>query len=326
MISQNQKPTRRELLAFAGTLAGTALLPKPILAQHGPDGKPLKSPLPTFDNDPIKVTKLTDNLFLLAGVGGNIVLLTGAQGAILVDTGVPTRGKDLQKIIKTLNKTPVATVINTHFHFDHTGGNEAFGLEKAVIVAQETTRERLSSSQTLELIGFTVPASPPAALPALTFENKLTLHRNNTTLLLTHVPPAHTDTDVFIQFKAENIIHAGDLFFNGFYPFIDYSSKGWIGGMIAAMDTVLAAANNKTVIVPGHGPLGDYAQLLEARTMLATVQSRIEPLVKSGKTVDEIVAAKPTADLDDKWGKGALNPESFVKDVATSLIRHNTQG
>ena len=322
MSSFNPNFSRRDLLKIAGGVVGAGLLPSASFAQRGADGKPLKSPLPAFDNDPIKVTELEKNLYLIMGAGGNIVLLTGADGSILIDTGVPSRGKDLQKTIKTLTKQPVVTVINTHFHFDHTGGNETFGMAKASIVAQEETRTRLSSPQTLELIGFTVPASPLIALPSLTFENKLMLHRNNTTIHLTHVPPAHTDTDVFLHFKAQNVIHATDLFFNGFYPIIDYSSKGWIGGMVYGMDQVLAIANNDTKIVPGHGPLGTYAQLLEARTMLALVQSRIEPLVKAGKTVEEILAAKPTADLDEKWGKGTLNPDTFVKDVVMSLMRH----
>ena len=314
--------SRRELMRIFGGMTGALLLPDTAFAaQH--DAKLLASPVPAFDNDPIKITPLTKTLSLIQGPGGNIVLLTGADGPLIIDTGVPVRGKDLVKAANGAAHHPVTTVINTHFHFDHTGGNEAFGKSKAHIIAHENTRERMSTAQTIELINFTVPASPAIALPALTFTDALTLHRNGETIHLIHVAPAHTDSDIIVHFPQSNVIHAGDLFFNGVYPIIDFSSKGWIGGMIAGIDRVIALADDSTKIVPGHGPLGNKAQITALREMLASVQAKIEPMVKDGKSVEEIVAAKPTTDYDAQWGKGLLNADTFVKMVVLGIQRHN---
>ena len=315
--------SRREMLLGLGGLTSAALMPEIASAQKTDSGKPMASPVPAFDNDPIKTAKLTENLFLITGIGGNILLLTGEDGPLLVDTGVPMRGKDLLKAATAAARHPVATVINTHFHFDHTGGNVVLGKAKARIVAHDATRERLSSAQTVELFNLAIPASPPVALPVLTFTDAMTLHLNGETIDLLHVPPAHTDTDIIVHLTKANILHAGDLFFNGVYPVIDYSSRGWIGGMIAAIDKVLALANPQTQIVPGHGPMGNVESLKASRDMLAVVQAKIEPMVKDGKSVDEIVAAKPTADYDAVWGKGLLNADTFVKMAAVGIQRHN---
>lgn len=320
-------PTRRDLLTLLGGLTGALLLPQSLPAQSGGQptatGKPQASPAPAFDTDPIVVTKLNDTLFVLSGPGGNIALLTGSDGPVLVDTGVPRRSKDVSKRAAAVAHRPVVTVINTHFHFDHTGGNEVFGKANAHIVAHENTRVRLSSPQTIELFNFTSPASPTAALPTVTFSDCLTLYLNGETIYLVHVAPAHTDSDIVVHLPKANVIHAGDLFFNGFYPVIDYSSKGWLGGMVEGIDKVLALADAQTKIIPGHGPIGDREQLQASRTMLATALARIEPMLKEGKSVDDIVAAKPTADLDAQWGKGMLNGDLFVRDAATSIVRHN---
>ena len=225
--------SRREALLGMGAMTALAVLPQFAFAQKAEGGKPLASPVPAFDNDPITTTKLAENLYVLMGMGGNILLLTGDDGPLLVDTGVPSRGKDVIKAATAAARHPVVTVINTHFHFDHTGGNAALGKAKARIVAHDATRERMSSDQTAELLNFTVPASPAVALPTLTFTDAMTLHLNGETIDLIHVAPAHTDSDVIVHFRNANLIHAGDLFFNGVYPVIDYSSRGWIGGMVA---------------------------------------------------------------------------------------------
>ena len=315
--------SRREMLLGMSAVTGLSILPQFAFAQKTAEGKPLASPVPAFDKDPITTTKIADNLYVLMGMGGNILLLTGDDGPLLIDTGVPMRGKDVIKAVTAAAHHPVATVINTHFHFDHTGGNVALGKAKARIVAHDATRERMSTDQTGELLNFTVPASPAIALPTLTFTDAMTLHLNGETIDLMHVAPAHTDTDIIVYLKNANLIHAGDLFFNGFYPVIDYSSRGWIGGMVAGIDKALALANPQTRIVPGHGPIGNKTALQASRDMLAAVQAKIEPMVKNGKSVDDIVAAKPTAEFDAAWGKGLLPPDTFVKMVAIGIQRHN---
>ncbi len=317
--------SRREMLLGMGAMTAFAALPQFASAQKTGQSKPFASPVPAFDNDPILTTKIADNLFTLTGMGGNILLMTGEDGPLLVDTGVPARARDVLKAATAAAHHPVVTVINTHFHFDHTGGNSAFGKAKARIVAHDATRERLQSDFSLEPLGIpiSVPASPAIALPTLTFTDALTLHLNGETIDLLHVAPAHTDSDLIVHFQKANVIHAGDLFFNGVYPVIDYSSRGWIGGMVAGIDKALALANAQTQIVPGHGPVGNKASLQASRELLAAVQAKIEPMVKDGKSADEIVAAKPTAEYDAVWGKGLLNADSFVKMTAVGIQRHN---
>ncbi len=263
----------------------------------------------------IKVEKLTDDISLLIGVGGNIAVLVGKEGVLQIDAGNP--GTSPQQIagLKQLTDKPVVTLVNTHWHGDHTGGNADMAKAGSRIFAHDNTRKRLSSEQFIEAFNSKVPASPEIALPILTFSSSLTLYHGGEELHLTHVPPAHTDTDIFIHFAKANVLHAGDLFFNGMYPFIDSSTKGWVGGMVGAADKILAVADDKTKIIPGHGELGTKEQFKQYRDMLATVHERITPLVKGGKSVEEVVAAKPLADLDDKWGKGFMKPDVFVKIV-----------
>lgn len=271
------------------------------------------------------VEKLTDNIFMVAGVGGNIAVLIGKGDTLQIDAGNPGTTPAVQKAIQTVTPKPVTSLINTHWHFDHVGGNADTAKAGARILAHTNVRKRLSTDQEVEALGMKVPASPEIALPVLTFDNTLSLYQSGEELHLTHVAPAHTDTDITIHFRNANVLHTGDLFFNGFYPFIDYSSGGWIGGMVKAADRILAQVDDKTKIIPGHGPVGDKAQFRTYREMLATVQGRITPLVMAGKSVDEVVAAKPLADLDEKWGKGFMKPEVFVKVVYTGIKKNGAK-
>ncbi|GDX39912.1 cyclase [Armatimonadota bacterium] len=263
----------------------------------------------------IKVEKLTDDISLLIGVGGNIAVLVGKEGVLQIDAGNPGTSPQQVAGLKELTDKPVTTLINTHWHGDHTGGNADMAKAGSRIFAHDNTRKRLSSEQFIEAFNSKVPASPEIALPILTFNRRMTLYHGGEELHMTNVPPAHTDTDIFIHFVKANVLHAGDLFFNGMYPFIDSSTKGWIGGMVGAADKILAVVNDKTKIIPGHGPLATKEQFKQYRDMLVTVHERITPLVKSGKSVEDTVAAKPLADLDDKWGKGFMKPDVFVKIV-----------
>ncbi len=312
------------LLPFMGSAALAADAPASSQSTTEPTGNPnIDKNLAGFEFSPLVTTKLTDSLALLSGPGGNMAVFIGPDGALLVDTGVhPTAPKLAKGAEAFAGGKPVTTVVNTHWHFDHTGGNEFFGRHGAKIVAHDNVRVRMSHDQLIEAFGYTFPPSPAPALPVLTFPDFLTLVFGGETLHVQHVPPAHTDGDVLVHFTNANVLHMGDTFFNGFYPFIDYSSEGWIGGMAAAAERALALCNDKTRIIPGHGPLATPADLKAARDMLITVQDRIEKLLDAGKGVDGIVAAAPTRDLDGKWGKGFFNGELFTRNAAAGIMRH----
>ena len=300
-----------------------SLLPASLLAQKGPDGKPFKSGVaPAFDNDPIKVTPVRDGVQVITGIGGNVLLLAADGETLVIDTGVPTRGKELLAAVHKAGARNRITVVNTHFHFDHTGGNAAFGEAHAEIVSHAQTRTRLGSPQTIEFASFTVPAYDKVAWPTTTFQSDLTLYRADTALTITHVPAAHTDTDSYVFLPDKNILHMGDLFFNGFYPLVDYSSNGWLGGYLPAIDQALTLTNADTMIFPGHGPVAHAADLRASRDMLSAVYEKIRPLVEKGMDPNDIAAAKPTAEFDAKWGKGLLNGDTFALVAAAGIKKH----
>ncbi len=263
----------------------------------------------------VKVEKLTDSIAVLSGVGGNIAVLVGKDSTLQVDAGNPGTAPKTLKAVGELTDKPVGVLINTHWHGDHTGGNADMAKAGSRILGHDNLRKRLGNEQFIEAFNSKVPASPEIALPILTFDDKLTLYLNGEELHLAYVPPAHTDTDIYIHFAKANVLHAGDLFFNGMYPFIDSSTKGWIGGMVGAADRILSVVDDKTKIIPGHGPVGTKAEFKQYRDMLAEIQAKITPLVKAGKSVEEAIAAKPTASLDDKWGRGFMKPDAFVRIV-----------
>ena len=285
--------------------------PAPLLAKMGP----------LMAKVPIEVVKLGDDLHLIQGPGGNIAVLGGPDGLVVVDAGVPNRAEEILATVKRAGGKPVARLINTHWHFDHAGGNEAFGRAGATILATGATRKRLATEQYTEVFKMTTPAAPPVALPTLTFD-EAELHVGPETIRLAAVPPAHTDGDLIVHFTAHDVIHTGDLFSNGFYPNIDASSLGWIGGMIAAADRLLKLAGPKTRIIPGHGPLATPADLAAYRKMLATVHDRLAPMLDAGKGLREAIAARPTADLDPAWGKGFFTGGMFTRVAYDGLAKH----
>jgi glyoxylase-like metal-dependent hydrolase (beta-lactamase superfamily II) len=206
----------------------------------------------------------------------------------------------------------VRFVTNTHWHGDHTGGNENMGKTGAILVAHENVRKRMSVEQFNAAMDRKTPASPEAALPVVTFTDTVTFHWNGDEIRVAHVAPAHTDGDAYIRFVKADVVQMGDLLFNGGYPFVDVSSGGRIDGVIAAADQVLAASGEKTRIIPGHGPLAARADLQTYRDMLKTVRDRIARLKAEGRSRDEVIAAKPTAEYDAKWGTGFMKPEMFT--------------
>lgn len=269
----------------------------------------------------VKSQLVAGNIYMLTGAGGNIGALVGDDGIVIIDDQFAPLSPKIHEALAKLSPKPVKFLINTHYHGDHTGGNEIFGGEGAIIVAQDNVRKRLSAKQVIALFKMENPPMPKAGLPVVTFTEDIGLHLDDEDLHVFHVPNAHTDGDSLIYFAKANVLHTGDTLFNGFYPFIDVDGGGSIDGMIAADDRALTMINDTTKIIPGHGPLATPQDLKAFRDMLATARDNVARLVKEGKSADEAVAAQPLKDLDPVWGKGFLKPEQFVRIVYSDLSR-----
>lgn len=262
----------------------------------------------------ITTQKVAEGIYVLFGNGGNIGLFAGDDAVIMIDDQYSPMTPTVAGAVAAVSARPVDFILNTHWHEDHTGGNEYFGKAGALIVAHENVRMRMSVPQVLEFFKHTVPAAPPGALPVVTFSDAVGFHLNGEDIRAIHVPHAHTDGDAVILFRKANVVHAGDVFFNGKYPFIDGDSGGRIAGMLAAMDMILKMSDDATRIIPGHGPMGGRAELEAARRMLADTAGRVRALKDAGKSADEVVAAMPTADYDPQWSKGwFIDPERYVR-------------
>ena len=273
----------------------------------------------TPDTTRITATRLAAGVYVLMGQGGNIGLSTGPNGAFLIDDEYAPLTDRIRATVDSLCACPVRFVLNTHWHRDHTGGNENLGKAGVLIVAHENTRKRMSVEQFIAAFDAHVPAAPAGALPVVTFTDTITFHLNGDDIRAYHVAPAHTDGDVIIHFTRANIFHMGDTYFNGFYPFIDVGTGGTIDGMIAAADRVLAEANADTRIIPGHGPVSGRPELAAYREMLAGVRDKVKPMVKAGRSLAQVQAARPSARWDPTWGNSFFTPEQFVAVVFQSL-------
>ncbi len=263
----------------------------------------------------INVTKLRNNISVLEGSGGNIAVLTGPDGKLLIEAGITASRPRISAALASLGPEPITNLINTHWHFDHTDGNEWLRSEGAEITAHENTLKHLSVDTRVEGWAWTFPASPPAALPTKTFRNTHTVHLNGNTIFLEHYLPAHTDSDISVEFLDADIIHTGDTWWNGVYPFTDYSTGGSIEGVIRALETNISKVTDKTIIIPGHGPVGNKAQLIECRDMMLTVRDRVAALKRQGYSYKQVLAAAPTDAYDAKWGKWVIDTQTFIAQV-----------
>lgn len=265
-----------------------------------------------FGDVEITTTDLGQNIYMLQGAGGNIGVSTGDDGVFLIDDQFAPLSEKIMEALANISDKPVSYVVNTHWHGDHTGGNENFGKAGAVIVAHENVRSRMSTEQFIKTFNRQVPAAPEAALPVVTFSDNVNFYFNGNEISVTHMPASHTDGDSIVFFKEANILHLGDTFFNGFFPFIDHSSGGTLDGLIVTVATALQIIDDNTQIIPGHGKLAAKADLEKYHSMLLNVQSEMQPVLASGKSRDEVLAENPLENIGKVWGNGFMKTDVFT--------------
>ena len=297
------------LVVLVGLAALAAGLVAPALAQQG-------DTLPE-----IQTLELAPGLHMLIGAGGNLAVSTGEDGPVIIDDQFDYMVPGIRAAVAALQEGPIRFVINTHFHGDHTGGNDALGRLGTLIVAHANVRVRMSERQVTPLLGRDDPPRAPESLPVVTFDDGVVLYWNGEEIAVEHVDPAHTDGDSLVWFPGAGAVHMGDTYFNGFYPFIDVFSGGTIGGMIAAANAVLGRASADTKIIPGHGPLSNSAELAAYRDMLVTVRDRVAAAQAAGTEQADFIASAPLADLDPMWGGGFLKADQVLGLVWADLAR-----
>jgi glyoxylase-like metal-dependent hydrolase (beta-lactamase superfamily II) len=263
---------------------------------------------------PIKIHRLRGSVSVLEGSGGNIAVLTGVDGKVFIDAGITASRRRILEAANGLSQDPITHLINTHWHFDHTDGNAWLNGEGAAIIAHENTHKHLLAVQRVEDWDFNFPSSPLAAVPSEILSSEKTLKLNGSTIVLKPFEPAHTDSDISATFSEADILHTGDTYWNGVYPFIDYSTGGSIEGMIKATEANLAATTDKTIVIPGHGkPASNRAELAAYRDMLVAIHDNVEKLKRQGRSLEETIAANPTAAYDAKWGQFVITPTFFIR-------------
>jgi cyclase len=277
-----------------------AALPGAVAAQQPPEAE-------------VRALQVAPGVHVLYGSGGNVGVSAGQDGVFLIDDQYAVMTPRITEALARLSPAPPRFVLNTHWHGDHTGGNENLADKGSLIVAHDNVRVRMSSEQFSKFFERSTPASPAGALPVVTFNDSVSFFLNGDEIRGTHVQHAHTDGDVYIHFRKANVIHTGDLVFTGRYPFIDIDSGGSVAGVIAAVDRILALADGETRIIPGHGEVTDKAGLAAYREMLEVTSRRVRDLATAGKSVDEVLAAKPNADYDAKLAWDFITAERFAR-------------
>jgi len=309
----------RTLLTLASLIA-VALAPFLVPAAALPVAHAPARPAASARDEPaVQVEPVAGGVYVLYGRGGNVAVSAGADGVLMVDSQYPDMVPALLEAVRELGDGPPDLLVNTHWHGDHTGGNGGLAGAGALVVAHDNVYARMSTDQHME--AFDVPAAPRAAQPKLSYDESLTLHWNDDTLRVLHAPNAHTDGDSVVVWERANVVHMGDTFFGGMYPFIDADSGGHIDGLVANADRVLAMIDDEARLIPGHGPVAGKADLRAWRDMLASMSARLKELVGQGLSDAEIVAAKPTAEYDDAFGGGYFAPDEWVGIVLACLRR-----
>jgi glyoxylase-like metal-dependent hydrolase (beta-lactamase superfamily II) len=301
--------SRRQFLISSGVaVAASYLIPPLLFSQEGLVGMALKASATAK----ITVQTLRRNVSVLLGPGGNIAVLTGPDGKLVIDAEIVTARPNVAAALASINADPIKQLINTHWHFDHTGGNAWLHQAGASILAHENTRKRLSVDTRVEGWVYTFPAAPAGALPTTVFQDEHTVRANGSTLALKYYGPAHTDSDISVYFSEADVLHTGDTFWNRNYPFIDYSTGGSIDGQIRAAEANLAKVSATTIVIPGHGAVAGKADLTLFRDVLAGARDKVAKFKKQGRTLEEVIAAKPTARYDAEWGQSFQSPKSFL--------------
>ena len=267
---------------------------------------------PDWDAVEIKTTGLGHGVYMLEGFGGNIGLSIGVDGAFMIDDQFAPLTPKILAAIRELTDRPIEFVINTHWHFDHVGGNAQLGDAGATIVAHENARVRMAAEGPFQVAEI--------GLPVITYSARTTFHYNGQEIEVFHPQPAHTDGDSIILFRNIDIIHAGDVFWNGTYPLIDLDSGGSVAGVISTLTRVAEMAGPNTHIIPGHGPLGDRADVASAAAMIEESLDRVASMVELGKSLDEIKAADPFADFNPTWGQGFIRPDQWVDTMYRTVV------
>lgn len=270
--------------------------------------------------------QLSDTIYMLQGRGGNVGISSGEDGLYIIDDQVKPVTSQLLHAIRKISNKPIRFVINTHYHADHTGGNEMIGKSGSLIIAHDNTYKRMTTEQVSIFMQNTTPPYTKDALPVVTFNDEMSLHFNGETATLYHVAHGHTDGDSIIHFPASNVIHMGDMYFNTLYPYVDLDAGGSIQGMVHAADLALSLADDSTRIIPGHGPLAITEDLRAYRDYLIKASANVQALIDEHKNLQEIIAAEPSAEWDADLGKAWITPAQFVTFIYNSLkgIHHYT--
>lgn len=303
---------KKRLYIFIFTFLGTLLI---VSAQ-------------TYEKAKIETVQVADGVYMLSGinvVAGNIGVSAGKDGVLLIDSQYPQMVEKIKAAIAAFSDGPIRFVLNTNWHWDHADGNELLAKDGALIVAHENSRKQMAREKIYDIFDYTAPPSPEAAWPVITCKDSVTLHFNGEAIQAIHAPNAHSDADLFFYFSQANVLHTGDLYFVGMFPFIDIDFGGTIDGMIAAADRMLAMVDEQTRIIPGHGPLSNRDEMQAYRNMLVTMRDRIAKLIKAGKTLDEVLEAETTAEFEEGRESNVVTPELFVEVVYTDLSRRKKQ-
>lgn len=283
--------------------------------------KPAQAQLPDFSKVEIETVQVADGIYMLTGQGGNIGVCIGEDGVFLIDNQFGALTDKIIAAVRTLTDQPIKFLINTHWHADHTGGNENFANLGVTIIAQDNVYVRMSNEQVGPISGRVSPAAPEVALPVITFSDEITFHMNGYTIQGRRIGPAHTDTDALIHFREADVYHMGDTYFSEAYPFFDMNSGGDFLGMVQVAADLLAASDEDTIIIPGHGRLADRANLEAYHGMLVALRDRVQDGIDKGMSVNDMVQAKITADMDAAWGGSFRGAAFIIQNVYTSLTK-----